>query len=60
MLRKEKQNVSFFFSQCPAGGNIWSFLTNAPQGNFFGKNDPRFLGSLLKKIIRQRKKKKNS
>jgi len=57
VLANASQGKQFelFFSKCSAGGNIWSFLTNAPQGKFLGKNDPRFLGSLLKKIIRQRK-----
>jgi hypothetical protein len=40
-----------FFSQCSAGGNVWAFLTNATQGKCFGKNDPRFLGSVFGFII---------
>jgi hypothetical protein len=38
----------------PCKGNIWAFLTNAPQGKILGKTTYD-LGSLLKKIISQRK-----
>jgi hypothetical protein len=58
MSRKEKKlglvlanapqgrNFSFFLPNA-LQGNIWPFLTNAPQMKILGENDPRFLGSLL-------------
>jgi hypothetical protein len=48
-----------WFSQYPAGKKFWTYFNGkAQQENNWGQNDPRFLGSLLKNKMGQRKTKK--